>query len=210
VTEAAYILLGWLLGLLAPAIVERIRRTHRAKEVMAIVLSELQELQTTMATVAHQMRARDATVTDKFLDWYEAALRTPTGRDLDPNVVEILSLMRKTSEAERRHVHLALRETNRGLDPREYELPFLKAHATELSICPLQFQVLVWRIGSSLSFFNQHVRSLRAQFDKTFDPGIAGQNREVVLTNLKEGYTELGRRAESITDKISDVLKRWS
>ena len=50
--KVLYILLGWLMGLLGPGIVERIRRKYRQKELIASVLSELGELQYTMAMLA--------------------------------------------------------------------------------------------------------------------------------------------------------------
>jgi hypothetical protein len=48
-TEVLYIVLGWLLGLLSPAIAERIRRHHREKDVIATVVGEFSELQFTFA-----------------------------------------------------------------------------------------------------------------------------------------------------------------
>jgi hypothetical protein len=46
------ILLGWLLGLLTPAIAERIRRQYKRHELMNAVVDEMLGLQHTLATVA--------------------------------------------------------------------------------------------------------------------------------------------------------------
>ena len=206
--QAIYILLGWLLGLLSPGIAERIRRKYRKTELIACVLGELRELQYTMAWVAHMLRAHLGLVTDKFLDWVEPLMRDYDGPDAIPNIAEAMAKVRAMPK-ECRSMHLALRKPNRGLDLKEYSIPFLEAMAGEISICPLDFQRRVWRIKGQLDLFNQQVLSLRALFAKTFDPSITGNNREAVISNLNEGYEQLASRAQLIADAVSEAAFSW-
>jgi hypothetical protein len=59
------------------------------------------------------------------------------------------------------------------------------------------------RIHSKLDGFNQHVRFLQEQFDKTFS--ATGSNLEAVKMNLKKGYPDLADMAKKIAQAISAV-----
>ena len=61
--DLLYLLLGWLLGLLSPGIAERIRRKHKAKDLVNSVVGELAELQYTVSLVAARLRMKLAAMT---------------------------------------------------------------------------------------------------------------------------------------------------
>ena len=87
----------------------------------------------------------------------------------------------------------------------QYDLPFLAAHIGDLSIFPIAFQQAVLQIKSYLDLFNQLVVALQRSFDQTFNSSLSPGNHESVLSNLEQGYEQLGRRAELIARAISVV-----
>jgi len=78
--KIAYIVLGWLLGLLAPAIVERIRRAYRTADLQAAVFIELHEHQFVMALASYKLRDYTAQLTDDYLNWLAPILANYTRR----------------------------------------------------------------------------------------------------------------------------------
>jgi hypothetical protein len=185
---------------LAPA---ALKRRHRPTEIMAAVRDELRELQYMMAVVAYRIRGYSGAVTDAFLDWLIPIVRSYHGPEEIASLPGALEESRKLAEEMRRRVHLDLRRPGAGLGLKEYFLPLIAAMASEISICPLPFQRGVMRIVNRLDRFNQHVAHLRSQFDKTFDPGIVGENRDAVLSNLDRGYIELAEMAKTISAEIA-------
>jgi hypothetical protein len=64
------ILVGWLLGVLTPGIVERIRRPYRSRDLRLAVVDEMLGLQYKMAIIAHQVRMYFAEATNAFIDGF--------------------------------------------------------------------------------------------------------------------------------------------
>ncbi len=77
--QLLYIGFGWLLGLLAPAIVEGIRKGYRKDELTVAIKAELHELQYKMALLSHVLNRRLATLTDGHLSWLEQIERNYSG-----------------------------------------------------------------------------------------------------------------------------------
>jgi hypothetical protein len=203
-THLLWLVLGWLFGLLGPGIAERIRRAHRAKNVVDAVTGELIEMQFTMGLVANTVRARSATLTDEFLDWLYPIVKNYTGPDADPKWAESIEGLRgKKTEAERQAIFLAMRSPATGLDLKEYSLPVLASLAAELSICPMNFQRGALRVKQQLDIFNQQVVQLKWQFNKTFDPGVQDDNRQALMTNIENGYAALARMAQRFADAVT-------
>ena len=65
------LLLGWLLGLLSPALHERIRRGYRRSELSKALHAELSERRFDMAKVAFLFQTRKGSLPDDFLAWME-------------------------------------------------------------------------------------------------------------------------------------------
>ena len=207
--ELLYLLLGWLLGVLSPFIAERIHRKHRQQDFVSSVVIELGELQYILAAVAFKMRSKVFTLTDKFLDWLLPIVSSYSGPGKNPTLAATLTKLREGSEDQRRQALTLMRDEGRGFTLKRYEVPFLVAQASELSICSLDFQRRVFRVKSKLDLFNQHVSYLQGQFEKTFDASIVGANRDVVERNLTEGYASLATFAEETARAIGEIISRY-
>jgi len=202
------ILLGWLLGLLAPGIAERIRRPYRRRDLIHAVVDEMLGLQHTMATVAHRIRARYADVSDAFLDKALPIVEGYHGPDRNENFILGLRESRGLPEARRAAAHQALRKPNVGLTLRQYAIPLFATQIADLAICSLDFQRSVLKIRYHLDLYNQLVPYTQSLFDKTFN-NPSPDDREALITNQEQGYRDAGMRAEIIMQEIGDLQKRY-
>ncbi len=198
-----YLVLGWLIGIISPGLVEQIRRAHRRRDLVRSILSELTSLQYMMAMVAYVMRGKDATLTDEFLDWLAPIVARYDGPDKFKGLEEALAKSRKISEEQRREFYLLKHGEGRGSALKQYSLPFLQSVSNELPICSLDFQRRVLHVIGRLDLFNQHVSFLQAQYMKTFE--VTDSNYEAVTTNLREGYSKLAQAAEDIANAIAEI-----
>jgi hypothetical protein len=200
------LLLGWLLGLLGPAIVDRIKRTYRVTEITRAILNELDELQYNMALAAYLLCRRTDSLTDNWLDWMEPIIRSYHGPIANPGTPEAVRLIRTVPVKDR--IKLVPREElSRGLSIKAYSVPLLTAHIAEISIFPVPFQAAVLRIKGQLDGYNQHLAYLQGQFDKTFtvsDPA----SHAALVSNMEKGYRELAAIARITGDLISKVPSR--
>ena len=199
------VLFGWLLGLLAPAIQERIRKKYRADELRNAISVELNELKVMMALISFLMWDHLAPLTDDQLAWLESAVRSYDGPTVNPKALEAILGQRTLSEQDRREIFIQRQSPGTSLYPKEYTAPFLTAHIGDLSILPVPFQAAVLRIKGQIDTLNQHVVFVQKRHDKTFDTSLSDANRLAVLSDLKNGYGQLAEMAKRIADAISSL-----
>jgi hypothetical protein len=201
-----FVVLGWLLGILSPQIAERIRRKYRIKEVTKALVTELGELQYTLALSCWVYSVRTGSVTEDLLDWLGVIVENYKGPMASPATAESLRAIRSApihmhAELHRRMVSEGT-ESNRGLSLKTESLPLLMAHMSELPLFPLNFQAAILRIKGQLEKYNQHVAYLQSQYDKTFAVSDE-ENRKALRSNLQDGYRQLTEQAKQICRLIA-------
>lgn len=208
-SELIYLFSGWLLGVLSVYIQEKSRRSQQQKDLISSIVNELEELQYIMGFVAYQIRQKRNDLSDEFLDWFIPIVVSYRGPEKDSDLADSLIGIRKATEEERSLVFDVNQYENKRLTVKKYSLPFLDAQASELSICPLDFQRRVFRVKSQTDIFNQDVSSINEEYKKTFDPSIVEDNRDAVMENITVFYKMLGRRAEGIATAIGEIISLY-
>ena len=74
IEKLAFLLLGWLLGLLGPVIVESIKRKRENAMGRATILNELHELVGVLSIAAYGARMRHGSADRRFLEWLKGTL----------------------------------------------------------------------------------------------------------------------------------------
>lgn len=202
------VVFGWLLGLLAPAIQDRIRQKYRAGELRNAITGEMNELKVKMAMVSYLLWHHLGPLTDDQLGWLESVLRNYHGPLASPQSLEAIISLRKLSEPDRHKIFLQRQSPGTGPYPKEYTAPFLAAHIVDLSVLPLPFQTAALNIKGQLDTFNQHVVFVQKRHDKTFDASLSETNHQAVLSDIKDGYEQLAEMAKRIVDAISSLPRR--
>lgn len=162
----------------------------------------------TMALVSYVLRRYLASLPDEWLAWFEPIVKSYTGPETNPALVDTIASVRNSSPTDRRRALLANRDSSMGLGLREYAVPFLVAHMADLSIFPISFQAAILRVKGHLDVFNQQVVFLQKQFDRTFDSSLSEENRQAVRANIDNGYQELAEKADQIANGISPLSGR--
>jgi hypothetical protein len=97
------------------------------------------------------------------------------------------------------------KRANIGLALKEFTAPLLTAHLNEILESPIAFQSAILKVKAKIDLFNQAVAYMDKQERRTFDPSITGSNREAVMANIEQGFTDLEKRARTIADAISRI-----
>jgi len=193
------LLMGWLLGMLSPAVVEAVRRRRRLKQLERAIALELHELHFIMVLKAFVIRQRAARLDDEFLSWYEEALSGYKGPKPKQSMINLSQALRKLPADRRGEV-----DPKRGLTLSEGDAALLGIHANEIALFPIRSQVALQSIMAQLKIYNQQVAYLRRLFDKTFDD-LTEINRTNVRQNLEEGYGYLAERSVAIAKEIQQL-----
>ena len=204
-----YIIFGWLLGLLAPSIVERIRRLYRTNDLIDAINAELHEHTYLMAIVAYQLNKYSGKLTDEFLDWFESIVTNYKGEEPSKSIEEIIPLLREIPQAKRYDEFHPNGDDGKGVGLMEYNLPLLNIHLNEIALLPIKSQTSLLRILKKQGLYNQRVVFLKQQLEKTFSP-LSDTNHEIVLKTLKAGYLDLAKDSKKIAELASQQVKKKS
>jgi hypothetical protein len=202
------IFLGWLLSLLTMIISENIRRPYRRRDLVRAVVDEMLGLQYTLATVAHLVRARNAQVTDAFLDKILPIFEGYQGPDRSDDFPAGLKKLRSVPEPERAATLQAKQNLNVGMALRQYSIPLFATQIADLAICSRDFQRSVLRIRYHLDLYNQLVPYTQSLFEKTYNKP-SPEDRAALIANQERGYRDAGVRAEIIVQLINDLHKSY-
>ena len=192
------LLLGWVLGVFSPLVVEGIQKHRRVANFRVTISSELDELKFKMALVAMQLYIHIGVFDRQFLVWLENLVAAHKGPESSPEFLASLRQWAALPDAEIIVAWKNLRASGNGRQLVKYSLPFFEAQVNLLSECPVEFQQQAFQIKAQLDQFNAGVDQLTEMMRMTFDVTIVGENRKAVENNLEEAYERLARRAERI------------
>lgn len=118
-----YVVLGWLLGLLGPRLLEAMQKPYRRTEIKKSVFLELKDLQCKLGMVAFLVASRAGTADRSLLLWVEPILRSYQGFYADPSVGERMQSLARLSDQELLALFKTQQPSARGLFLKRYSLP---------------------------------------------------------------------------------------
>lgn len=200
--KLALLILGWLLGLLGPIIVDSIKRRRENTLGRAAILGELNELAGVLAIAAFKARMRLGTVDRTFLEWLKATLEqyatAPMLREFIPHVCtqlswtdeQLLAVSQRTGSND-----------GKGTMLQHYPVPLLDARVSALWSFDTSFQRQLLEIRRNVAILDDVVDRSRKYFDMTFTK-LEGDNYNLVDENLTQTYELYAERAIIIAESI--------
>jgi hypothetical protein len=134
------VVLGWLLGILAGPIGERIRRHYSASRLRKACLTELLELRYTMASGVYLFRSLLGTLDHDLLAWLEPIESQYEGPDKDPRLLSALQHFKAMPAAALAAAMALNRAHLSGMSLKQYSMSFLDSQLANLSILPVDLQ----------------------------------------------------------------------
>lgn len=208
---AVYVILGWLLGLLSPQIVEFISKPYRRKGIRKSLFIELGGLHRKLAATVYQVYEPRGMIDRPFLLWLKpifGSFRThrrsqnPEALSLQQSVEATLAL----SDAQIRALFPQKQPVTGHLTLKKYSAPFLDSQLTSLSIFSPEFQRLALLVLSTLAAINQEIDTAWFNYTKTFD--VTGPNHAIVLGNMNQASLDLAQLCRDACDDITELLAR--
>lgn len=193
--------LGWLLGLLSPAIVDaiRLRRENaRGREALSAELSQVSELLVFAAFHAHKAGGN---IDRPFLEWLRtnlkgdkssaaASLRAAVDAGLaipDDQLGQVAALMATPSD--------------KVTVLQVYPAPLLDSRVSALWSFETEYQRQLLEIHKDLSLLAEIVQQSREFARLTFNE-LSSANRELVAGNLRQSYLNYAERARIVVDHV--------
>lgn len=201
------IFLGWLLGLLSPAIVSRIQSHYREREIRKSIITELTDLRFRMAGAAWIFEARFGSWDRNFMNWLIPILKNYQGPN---NNIELLNSLQKLvvlddDSLRKMAIHQKARPEG-ALNVKKYRVPYLDANIGQLGVFSEQSRAAILDVRAQLDIFNEEVDEARLHYKFTFELKDSA-NHALAVQSVQSCYKNLGQIARHIADRIGKVLE---
>lgn len=207
--SGVYLLVGWLMGLLSPLIIDAIRHRRERKEIKQAIITELQELQYRLAAGVFLTTKKLGKGDRVFFKWFLSNLERYEGPlNLDTQIKYAKTALTLTDEQlAAMSKHSKIEDINKGMSLKKYYAPLLDANIARIGSFPVEFQNLLLAIHSRLGTINEQIDQYYFYFKETFNESMSGSNRDIIIKNIDECYSAIAQQGRMTCDLIDKLLK---
>lgn len=202
IEKLSLLLLGWLLGLLAPVIVDGIKRRRENRLGRAAIRVELLQLRERLIVAAHGAEDYLGTQTKEKIRW---TLKRLHAREED-NIRPALEMRVNLPDAEFKAVaaHLA-GQGNQSIRLQNYGTPLLDARVSALWSFSTEAQRVLLELKTEMGFLDDAVAQSRYFNELTFKD-LPSVNHQIAVQSVKEYIATYARRARGAVELIDKFL----
>lgn len=199
--KISLLVLGWLLGLLGPVIVDAIRNRRDAERGREAILSELKQLALVLVFATYRARLAAGTLDRPFLEWLQDRLVA----DSAPEALSLLKVVRgalafSDDQIVQGSTVLATAE-DKATILQLYPAPLLDARVSALWTFDTSFQRLLLEVHRNIALLDAIVNLSREFYRLTFS-SMSSDNHQLVSGNLRQSYGNYAERSKIIVDQI--------
>lgn len=202
------ILVGWLLGILGPIIVERVSKRRQKAELKIAVQSELNDLKIRLILFVYLLRRTTETLDEEILIWMRTSVHDYNGFE---NVESLQKLLNKIDFSNKDALPSVIHSLNHGstgaISLKFMNIGFLNANLQNLYLFEQTFQTRLLEIKYGIDSLNQEIQFAIDYLKMTFDQSITGKNRVVLETDLKNKYGYIATMCKSNVERIKIIPK---
>jgi len=201
------LLLGWLLGLLGPAIVDSIRRKRENQLGRVAILNELRDVGRLLVVAAHGVRTKEGKVDREHLQWMKSSLERRDQNKEDADWIERLDKFLEWSDEEivSRFAYMAMSEGKLTM-LQKYPVPLLDSRVAALWSFDTNFQRRLLDIKQRMHRLDDMVERQRKMHDMTFS-NLEPQNRHALRENIQQNAAFYAENARKVADLIETLTR---
>ena len=205
--KIAFLFMGWLLGLLAPIIVDALKRNRENGLGRLAIKTELANLRVKLAFAAYTIQEHQGSMTRLMLKWVIKQLGT---QHSDQQLTLVSSSLKKLLEAsdEQLSQYFASKKAppNKSLTLQRYNTPLLDARVSALWSFDTASQRVLLEIRSALDIASEIVDRATHFTNLTFQK-LENGNHQRAIENVSGCYDQYATQAKRIVELI-DVFEQ--
>ena len=182
------LIVGWLLGLLSPSIINYIQDKKKATKMQESLLLEINECQILMANIVYLIESKYIAINHKLFDDLITIYENYNGiNDYKDKLLRLQTLKNLPEEELEKISEITLYENiDKFLSFKKYELPYLKSKINEISLLNENVQSNLLQLNFKLNLFNAEVEESKFHYQLTFSNEISDEKQELHKEILKE------------------------
>lgn len=200
--KLALLLLGWLLGLLAPIVVDEIKRRRENKLGREAIRSELSSLKIKLALCSYTIEEHQGTMTRQSLKWLIKHLSTETADTDAQKICSVLKPYLHATDEQLNQFFLSKKApAGKSLTLQKYGTPLLDARVSAIWSFDTDTQRALLEIRSALDFNAETVERAKYYNNLTFQK-LENGNHSLVVDNIEGCYKQYAAQAKRIIELI--------
>lgn len=206
-TSLAFLLLGWILGLLSPLILDNIRKNKQKKEILYGILTELKETKKVLVATAMGMNMRFGNYDREFIKWLHSHADIFGKEDPEKRMLEIFEKQLNYTEEEIAELDMTAKILKGGgVTLKSVNLPFLDSKISQLSLFDISLQNQLLHLRYHINSLNEEMEQARYYYRMTFDSSLTEENFHIISSNLEVSYRNVGKFSKQLVDKIDEII----
>jgi hypothetical protein len=193
---------GWLLGLLAPVIVEKVKAEREAGAVTAAIKNELNEVAYRMVLTAYNTLMHLGMVDRDFLKWLQDSITLYQGTEPKESIVKSIEM--KLSLTPEQFSAITASEAAQGVRSLvlvKFAVPFVDARVSAFHSMTSTVQIQLLSVRADVRLLDDLVDQSRTYFNLTFGK-LEEANYATVVENLRGVYMQYAKRCRIAADRI--------
>ncbi|TSC83339.1 MAG: hypothetical protein G01um101419_22 [Parcubacteria group bacterium Gr01-1014_19] len=209
--DVLLLILGWLLGLLAPGIVALIRDKREGNIIKKALVSELHEFRYRLMLNVYQIESKYGRLDHDFFEWAQAILVDYEGINSEESLLNTIGpLLKLTKDEMKQFAQVAQqqRKPNSGLSLKRHHLVLLDTNIGALAKLDPIFRGRLLEIKIRVGFLNEIIEDSRYYYRLSFQNSISAENYKIADANMVESYIFYASRAKDVIGIIGKVLNQ--
>lgn len=208
ILSIVFIVLGWLLGLLSPHLIELIQRPYRRKIIRESLFIEMEQLCRKLASSIYMVYDQRGMIDREFLDWLKPIMGTYKHRRSPLSFAERTDHILALTDEQLRALFPPSGNSRQHVTIKKSSTPFLDSQITNLYLFTPEFQRLALEVQSRISAINEEVDKAWFNYTKTFDAGLSPQNHAIVQGNMHQTNLDIVLLCRETCDDIIELMSR--
>jgi hypothetical protein len=205
--EISYLLLGWVLGLIGPPIVDTIKRFLRKREITAALRIELEDLQYRLTISSMLLGLKYGRLDKTFLTWIQPIVESYSGNEPNITIREVIRRLLTIDDVDVGQAAEIFRsQEGMGSSLKLFQAKFLESQLVEIAKMRTSTQRKIHEFRNQLDTLNQEIAKTDSYMKMTFDGSLSEENFRRVNAELNSKYNFVQDRCRLAADKITAIL----
>ena len=205
--ELPYLLLGWLLGLLSPRIVDAIRAKYMQRDLARAIRSEAEDLQCRVAILSFLLAQKYGHVSREYLTWLRPKLLRYEGNEPTQSVRKLVEHLQAASDDQLVTFAAQMRaEEGKGLSLKSYSAGLIEASLSSILHFPPEYQLRIHEFRNQLSGLNQEIERAVESMRMTYDSSISNENHARLKADLIFKYQTIQGMCMRVADRLQGIV----
>lgn len=205
--EVLFIILGWLLGIISPRLIDSIKSHYEKYDFLSAIKVEAKDLQYRLSLGSYTIAQREGILDREKLIWFKEKLLAYEGSEpKEPILLLVNTVLNSESESELQALNAFNNEHQRAISLKSYSASFLSSNIERLHILPVGFQVSAHEFLNVLSILNQEIIIAGKYHEMSFDSSLDEINYNLVIGNLHQSYSNISGLCQRASNKLQIVI----